>query len=74
MTDPTLFSSLAPEGAPFSICSMAQACQGEYVSALAWVGNHSLSHSALWLWLLTQAKMTSMGLSSGVAGQHTLLL
>ena len=53
---------------------MPQACQGEYISALAWMGTHSLSRSAQWLWLLTQAEMTSMDLSSGVAGQHTLHL
>lgn len=75
MTDPTLLSSLALEGALHS--SVHIACPRpakENMSALAWVGTHSLSYSALWLWLLTQAEMTSMDLSSCVVGQHTLLL
>lgn len=41
-TDPTLLSSLALEGSPFSTYSMPQACQGEYAFALAWMGTCSV--------------------------------
>lgn len=75
MTDPTLLSSLALEGVLHSSEHIACPRPAKENMSLHWPGwAPTLSYLALWLWLLTQAEMTSTDLSSCVVGQHTLLL